>query len=128
MPTICSSREEPFQITFEPRIESTDTLAKIFRKIEKKKITRGLKAFHRLVQKKRESRKVKGILLIPFDLTPFDQIIHLPVLCEREDLNYFFIEKKQLEKLTGYKSTCVFIKKKKEYLEEYNQFRAENAI
>ncbi|KRH95096.1 Box H/ACA snoRNP component, involved in ribosomal RNA pseudouridinylation [Pseudoloma neurophilia] len=116
------------KILFEPRITSTEKLTQIFGKIQKEKITRGLKACHRLIQKKNNGQKIKGILLIPFDYTPIDEIIHLPVLCEKNELAYCFIKKKQLNKLTGYKSTCVFIKKKKEYLDEYKEFIAANQM
>lgn len=111
-----------------PRIKSTKSLTKIFAKIPKKRITRGLKAFHRHVRRKNESHKVKGVLLLPYDYTPLDQIIHLPILCENNNLSYIFISKSELENLTGYKSTCVFVKKKKDYLDEYKNFKIENDI
>lgn len=117
-----------YDVPFEPRVKQTDSLPHILKKIEKSKLIRGTKAFHRLIHKRREGKKLKGVLLIPFDYTPINQIIHLPVLCERNGISYIFLEKKKLTELTGLTSTCVFIRKKKEYLKKYKLFKTENNL
>lgn len=108
------------QNLLKPRLQDKDSLIKIFSHLDPKKIIRGLKACHRKILQSK-----KGILLIPYDITPMDLITHLPCLCEKHGIKYIFIESKFINELAQAKTICVFIKKKKEYLNEYNKIKSD---
>lgn len=82
-----------------------------------RKVVRGRKA----CQKAIKNRK-KGILILPFNISPSDLITHLPMLCENNGVKYCYVDGEVLKKASNVNtpSCCVFVKKSAAYLEDYN--------
>lgn len=83
---------------------------------KKNKIIRGRKACQKAIKK-----GGKGILLLPQNISPFDLISHLPVLCEDNNIKYCYVDNQIIKRAStsGTMSCCVFIKKKKSYLNDF---------
>lgn len=133
-----------------PILKSTTIphLAKILNVLkESNKIIRGKKACQRMILRnngnfsnnainesertyhyKNEAKKHKGILFLPYDISPPDLISHLPILCKNNDIYYCFTTKEILQTASSSPnslSCCVFVSRKKKYLKEYNIIKNE---
>lgn len=105
---------------FTPKIYNEDILHPILTKIaaDKSLLVRGKKACIRQILSHH-----KGILLIPYDITPIDLIAHLPIFCQQNNIQFIYVRKDILKMVGGNSSCCVFIKKKRVYIEAYKSIK-----
>ncbi|ELQ74846.1 Box H/ACA snoRNP component, involved in ribosomal RNA pseudouridinylation [Trachipleistophora hominis] len=82
-----------------------------------KKVIRGRKACHKAIKSKK-----KGILILPFNISPCDLIAHLPMLCEDNEVKYCYVDREVLRRASNVDTLtcCVFVKKNAAYRGDYN--------